>query len=71
MTKVHVPQVVAEQLERIRQSGETNMLARNVVQVIADQEGFWELVLWIEAHPGDYARLIFHGMEVVADEVAR
>ena len=59
--KVVAPRRVREQLEAIRQSGETNMLDRPQVQVIADRCEFYELVVWIEDHPREYAEAIFHG----------
>lgn len=65
-SKVQLPHRVAEQLEAIRQSGETNMLARTVVQLIADRREFYELVVWIEHNPSDYAKAIFCGIEAVA-----
>ena len=36
---------IKEQIEAIRQSGETNMLDTRMVQWIANREGFYELVV--------------------------
>lgn len=52
---------IREQLETIRRSGETNMLDVNRVQQIADREGFYELVIFIEEHRSEYINFIFYG----------
>jgi len=60
---VKVPAKVLEQIMAIRDSGETNMLDRNMVQVIADRENYYELVVWIEDHKDEYGTGIFRGFE--------
>lgn len=52
---------VVEQILEIRASGVTNMFDTNRVQVEADRRGFYELVIFIEEHKGDYARFILTG----------
>jgi len=52
---------VVEQILEIRASGVTNMFDSNRVQVEADRRGFYELVIFIEEHKGDYARFILTG----------
>lgn len=41
---------IKEQIEAIRQSGETNMLDTRMVQWIANREGFYELVVYLIEH---------------------
>lgn len=62
--RVRLPGEVAEQLEEVRQDGRCNMLDRPCVQVVADDLGHDELVLWIEDNPRDYGRMILEGFEV-------
>lgn len=52
---------VKEQILAIRDSGETNMLDTRMVQYIANREGFYELVLFIEKHKKEYVNFIFTG----------
>lgn len=52
---------VKEQILAIRDSGETNMLDTRTVQYIANREGFYELVLFIEEHRKEYVNFIFTG----------
>lgn len=52
---------VKEQILAIQQMGETNMLDTNAVQYIADREGFYELVIFIEERRHEYIEFIFTG----------
>jgi len=52
---------IVEQILDIRAGGVTNMFDTNRVQVEADRRGFYELVIFIEEHKGDYARFILTG----------
>lgn len=61
---------IKEQLEIIRRSGETNMLDINMVQQIANWEGFYELVIFIEEHRSEYTKFIFYGDTENTEEVA-
>lgn len=54
---------IKEQIEAIRQSGETNMLDTRMVQWIANREGFYELVVYLEEHKKGYINFIFTGDE--------
>lgn len=54
---------IKEQIESIRKSGETNMLDTRMVQRIANREGFFELVMFIEDCKKEYVNFIFHGDE--------
>lgn len=52
---------VLEQIMSIRDSGETNMLDTKAVQYIANREGYYELVCYIDEHRRDYVHFIFTG----------
>ena len=67
--KVKAPRAVIDGIETVRQTGRTNMLDRHAVQYIANELELWEVVIWLEDHPKDYGRGLFHGFE--ADEEAR
>lgn len=54
---------IREQIMAIRDSGETNMLDARMVQVIANREGYYELVCFIEDHRREYVHFIFTGEE--------
>ena len=61
--KVKINETALEQLLSIRDSGETNMFAFNTVQRIAYENGFFELVTWMEEHKDEYGALIMYGAE--------
>ncbi len=52
---------VKKQILAIRDSGETNMLDVRMVQYIANREGFYELVVYLEEHKREYVSFIFTG----------
>ena len=54
-------ETIGKQIMEIRDSGETNMLDTRMVQYIANREGFYELVLFIEKHKKEYVNFIFTG----------
>lgn len=54
---------VKKQIMAIRDSGETNMLDTRMVQFIANREGFYELVIYLEEHQREYATFILTGKE--------
>lgn len=58
---VKMDKKVKDQIWVIRDSGETNMLDTRMVQRIANREGFYELVVFIEEHPKEYVNFIFTG----------
>jgi len=43
-----------EQIMKVRDTGETNMFDCNAVQVIANRENLFDLVLFIEDHRQEY-----------------
>lgn len=59
----HMSEVVREQIMAVRDSGETNMLDSRAVQRIANREGFYELVIYLEEHRQEYANFILTGRE--------
>ena len=54
-------ETVRKQIMAVRDSGETNMLDANMVQIVADRMGFYELVLYLEEHRREYASFIITG----------
>lgn len=54
---------IREQIMAIRNSGETNMLDTRMVQYIANREGYYELVIYLEEHRKEYCHFIMTGSE--------
>lgn len=52
---------IREQIMAVRDSGRTNMLDTNMVQIIANEMNFFELVIFIEEHRKEYLHFIFTG----------
>ena len=63
---VTVPAGVLEGLEAVRQSG-AHLVERTHVLVLAHRMGYRQTVRWVEEHPEDYARGIFHGFEAAPE----
>lgn len=59
----NLSKVIKEQIMAIRDSGETNMFAKNNVQRIANERNFFELVCFIDDHPDRYSKFILSGDE--------
>lgn len=55
---------VRSQLEEIRRSGLANMLDLPLVQRLAFDRNYFELVMFIEEHRSEYIHFIFHGDDV-------
>ncbi len=53
-----IDQEVIDQAEEIRQAGPVNMMDRVGVQREANDRGYFELVVWIDANQGDYGSLL-------------
>ena len=49
------------QILGVRDTARTNMFDLPMVQRIAFEMGFYELVMFIEEHRAEYARFILHG----------
>ena len=56
-----MPERVKEQILAIRATGETNMFDLPVVQRMAYEQDFSELVIFLEEHPKEYAHFILTG----------
>ena len=52
---------VKEQILIIRETGITNMFDLPVVQRLAFERDFFELVVFIEEHPKEYVHFIMYG----------
>ena len=52
---------IREQIMAVRDSGRTNMLDTDMVQIIANEMNFFELVIFIEEHRKEYVHFIFTG----------
>lgn len=52
---------IREQIMAVRKTGRTNMFDTNMVQVIANEMKFYELVIFIEEHREKYADFILTG----------
>lgn len=56
-----------EQILAVRDGGEVNMLDAYGVQYIANECGFYDLVVFIEERRRDYARFIMTGDESILE----
>ena len=54
-------ELIKEQILAIRDTGLTNMFDGRMVQKLAFDRGFYELVVFIEEHPNEYFRFILRG----------
>lgn len=54
---------VREQILAIRDTGLTNMFDVNMVQRLAYERDFYELVIFLEEHRKEYVNFILHGDE--------
>ena len=52
---------VKEQILAIRETGITNMFDVPVVQRLAFERDFYELVVFLEEHPKEYVHFIMYG----------
>ena len=52
---------IREQILAIRDSGETNMFDTRMVQYIANREGYYELVIYLEEYRKEYVNFILTG----------
>jgi hypothetical protein len=52
---------IKEQILAIRESGKTNMFDTNMVQILANADGYYELVIFIEEHKKEYVQFILTG----------
>ncbi len=54
---------IKEQILAIRDTGLTNMFDVHMVQRLAFERGFYELVTFLEEHRKEYVRFILYGEE--------
>lgn len=59
--KKEMDSVIVEQIIAIRDSGKTNMFDANMVQRLAFDAGYYELVMFIENDKYGYIGFILHG----------
>ena len=52
---------IKEQILAIRDSGKTNMFDTKMVQILANADGYYELVIFIEEHKKEYVQFILTG----------
>lgn len=62
-TKKLLTPTIREQFMAVRASGETNMIDTRMVQYIANREGYYELVAYLEEHRKEYLRFVIFGEE--------
>ena len=54
-------EIVKEQILAIRETGLTNMFDLPVVQRLAYERDFFDLVVYLEEHPKEYVHCIMYG----------
>jgi hypothetical protein len=52
---------VKKQILEIRDTGLTNMFDTNMIQFLANERGYYELVVYLEEHKKEYVRFIMFG----------
>lgn len=56
-------ETIKKQILAIRDTGLTNMFDVNTVQWLANERGFYELVVFLEEHRKEYVQFILYGDE--------
>ncbi len=56
-------ETIRNQILAIRDTGLTNMFDVNTVQWLANERGFYEMVVFLEEHRKEYVRFILYGDE--------
>ena len=54
-------ETIKKQILSIRDSGRTNMFDTNMVQYLANELGYYELVMYLEEHRKEYVRFLLTG----------
>mgnify|MGYP005928169717 FL=1 len=54
-------EIVKKQILAIRDTGRTYMFDVNMVQFLANEYGYYELVMYLEEHRKEYVRFILTG----------
>jgi len=65
--RVKVPKKVIEGIETVRNTGRTNMLDFNAVQVIANELELYETVVYMEEHKREWVKVLLGLTEVTED----
>ena len=52
---------VKKQILEIRDTGLTNMFDTNMIQFLANERGYYELVVYLEEHKKEYVHFILTG----------
>lgn len=60
---------IREQILTVRDTGETNMFDLRQVQIIASRLNLYDLVIYIQDYPKEYANFIMTGEAPMEDEV--
>ena len=55
--------IIFEQILSIRDSGKTNMFDKSMVQELAFEQEYYELVVYLEEHTNEYIHFIMYGTE--------
>ena len=55
--------IIFEQILSIRDSGKTNMFDKSMVQELAFEQEYYELVVYLEEHTKEYVHFIMYGTE--------
>ena len=55
--------IIFEQILSIRDSGKTNMFDKSMVQELAFEKEYYELVVYLEEHTKEYIHFIMYGTE--------
>ena len=58
---------IKEQILAVRDTGLTNMFDTKTVQVIANEMGFYELVIFLEENKKEYVQFILCGEDGILD----
>ena len=56
-----INEIVKKQILAIRDTGRTNMFDVNMVQFLANEYGYYELVIFLEEHRKEYVKFILMG----------
>ena len=65
--QIKVPRKVWDVIERVRESGKTNMLDWQAVQYYCNENEEYEAVVWIQDHHKDWGKIIMLGSIIVEE----
>jgi hypothetical protein len=64
---INVPKAVLDGITAVRDSGDTNMLARDEVARLCSKMGFHEAAFWVTSHKSEYSHGVFQGFQVAEE----